>query len=55
MKGDNQKGRKHIIIIGILSFILGMTVHSAMGHTFGEWPREHFHFHENEDEFEDCP
>jgi len=45
-----QKGGKHIIIIGVPSFIIGMTIHSAIGHTLGEWLKKVFHFHENDDE-----
>jgi len=48
-----RKGGKHIIIIRILSFVLGMVTHSAMSHTLDEWLWEHFHFHDLEKTYEE--
>ena len=49
LKIYNKKTGKHVTIIAILSFIIGMTIHSAMGHTLGEWLKKIFHFHEKDE------
>lgn len=49
---EMKKKGLQITLIAILSFIIGMIVHSAMGHTWGEWLREHLHFHEKDEKKE---
>jgi hypothetical protein len=33
----------NVVVAAIASFVLGMAVHSALGHTYGPWLRKVFH------------
>lgn len=43
-------GKKHFVLYGVLSFIIGMIIHSSMCHTFGDRLKEIFHWFDKKKE-----